>query len=175
MTPPPTRFPLIKKSPLIRSLLLGALLLLGSAGLSAYTLEEFQFDSPEQQAEFRDLIAKLRCLVCQNESLAGSQAELAQDLRKEVYRMMRAGQSQDEILDFLVERYGDFVLYDPPLKPSTYLLWFGPFLLIGIAGFVVVRTILNKKRAKDEPISEAERQRLQALLDQQRDAPSSGS
>lgn len=167
--------PLIKMSRVIKSLALGALLLIGSGSLSAYTLEEFQFDSPEQQTEFRELIAKLRCLVCQNESLAGSQAELAQDLRNEVYRMMRAGQSQDEILDFLVERYGDFVLYDPPLKPSTYLLWFGPFVLIGIAGFVVVRTILAKKRAADEPISASEQERLKALLDNSPDSPSSSS
>jgi len=160
---------LIRTYPMIKALALGALLLLGSGSLGAYTLEEFQFDSPEQQAEFRELVAKLRCLVCQNESLAGSQAELAQDLRNEVYRMMRAGQSQDEILDFLVERYGDFVLYDPPLKPSTYLLWFGPFVLIGIAAFVVARTILSKKRAPDVPISETERERLKALLDTQRD------
>lgn len=175
MTPPTTMSSPTKMSPLIRSLLIGALLLLGSGSLSAYTLEEFKFDSPQQQEEFRELIAKLRCLVCQNESLAGSQAELAQDLRNEVYRMMRAGQSQDEILDFLVERYGDFVLYDPPLKPSTYLLWFGPFVLIGIAGFVVVRTILSKKRASDKPISESEQARLQDLLDNNTDNPSSGS
>ena len=162
-------------SPLIKSLLLGLSLLLGSGSLSAYTLEEFEFESPEQQAEFRELIGKLRCLVCQNESLAGSQAELAQDLRNEVYRMMRAGQSQDQILDFLVDRYGDFVLYDPPLKPSTYLLWFGPFVLIGIAAFVAVRTIMHKKQAPDEPMSDAERERLQSLLDVERDKPSSGS
>ncbi len=162
-------------TPLIKSLALGLLLLLGSGSLSAYTLEEFEFESPEQQAEFRDLIAKLRCLVCQNESLAGSQAELAQDLRNEVYRMMRAGQSQDEILDFLVDRYGDFVLYDPPLKPSTYLLWFGPFVLIGIAAFVAVRTILHKKQAPDEAMSDADRERVQALLDADRHGPSSGS
>jgi len=162
-------------TPLMKSLALGLLLLLGSGSLSAYTLEEFEFESPEQQAEFRDLIAKLRCLVCQNESLAGSQAELAQDLRNEVYRMMRAGQSQDEILDFLVDRYGDFVLYDPPLKPSTYLLWFGPFVLIGIAAFVAVRTILHKKQAPDEAMSDADRERVQALLDADRHGPSSGS
>lgn len=160
---------------LTRSFALGLVLLLGSAGLGAYTLEEFEFESPEQQAEFRELIGKLRCLVCQNESLAGSQAELAQDLRNEVYRMMRAGQSQDEILDFLVDRYGDFVLYDPPLKPSTYLLWFGPFVLIGIAGFAVVRTLMHKKRSAEAPISETERARLQALLDSQTDRSSSGT
>jgi cytochrome c-type biogenesis protein CcmH len=150
-----------------------ALLLLTSSGVGAYTLEEFTFDSPAQEAQFRDLVAKLRCLVCQNESLAGSQAELAQDLRNEVYEMMRAGQSEDEILAFLVDRYGDFVLYDPPLKPSTYLLWFGPFVLIGIGAVVAFRTILSKKQAPEPEVSEAERARIDALLNADRDNPSS--
>jgi cytochrome c-type biogenesis protein CcmH len=154
--------------PPIKALLFSMLLLAGSAA-SAYTLEEFTFDSPQQQAEFRELIGKLRCLVCQNESLAGSQAELAQDLRKEVYRMMRAGQSQDEVLDFLVARYGDFVLYDPPLKPSTYVLWFGPFLLIGIGAVFMVRALLRKKATPDAGISEDDRRRLQDLLAERSD------
>ena len=151
-------------SPLIRTLLIAALLTFAGAA-SAYTLEEFQFDSPAQEAQFRELISKLRCLVCQNESLAGSQAELAQDLRNEVYRMLRAGQSEDEILDFLVARYGDFVLYDPPLKPSTYVLWFGPFVIIGIAAFFMLRAVLRRKPSTEADISDAERERLRALLD----------
>jgi len=150
-------------SSLIKTLLL-SILLLGAASVGAYTLEEFTFDSPRQQEEFRELIGKLRCLVCQNESLAGSQAELAQDLRNEVYKMMRAGQSQDQILDFLIARYGDFVLYDPPLKPSTYLLWFGPFILIGIGAVFMVRALLRKKATPDQGLSDAERQRLADML-----------
>jgi cytochrome c-type biogenesis protein CcmH len=150
-------------SPLIRSLVVAAMLL-SAAAASAFTLEEFQFDSPQQEQQFRELIGKLRCLVCQNESLAGSQAELAQDLRNEVYKMMRAGQSEDEILDFLIARYGDFVLYDPPLKPSTYVLWFGPFVLIGIGAVFMVRALLQKKAATDRDLSDEERQRLQDLL-----------
>jgi len=78
--------------------------------------------------------------------------------------MMRAGQSQDEVLDFLVARYGDFVLYDPPLKPSTYVLWFGPFLLIGIGAVFMVRALLRKKATPDAGISEDDRRRLQDLL-----------
>ncbi|WP_295542132.1 cytochrome c-type biogenesis protein [uncultured Thiohalocapsa sp.] len=151
-------------SPLIRPLLFAALLAV-TAAAPAYTLEEFKFDSPAQEQEFRALIAKLRCLVCQNESLAGSQAELAQDLRNEVYRMLRAGQSEDEILDFLVARYGDFVLYDPPLKPSTYVLWFGPFVIIGVAAFFMVRSVLRRKPTGDDAMSDAERERLRTLLD----------
>ncbi|MBK1704003.1 cytochrome c-type biogenesis protein [Halochromatium glycolicum] len=153
--------PLLPTALLLASLLSG--LLFGGVA-AAYTLEEFEFDSPAQQEQFRELIGKLRCLVCQNESLAGSQAELAQDLRNEVYEMMRAGQSEDAILDFLVARYGDFVLYDPPLKPSTYLLWFGPFVLIGIGAVVVIRTLLSKKTTPDQPVTEADRARIDELL-----------
>jgi cytochrome c-type biogenesis protein CcmH len=152
-----------------------ALCLLAPAALtpppaSAFTLEEFQFESPAEEKRFRDLISKLRCLVCQNESLEGSQADLAQDLRKEVYGMMREGQGNQEIIDFLVERYGDFVLYEPPLKPSTYVLWFGPFVLLGLGGLLLLRALAAKKAEPDASLSEAERNRLAALL-----APGGGS
>ena len=139
-------------------------LLLAGSTVGAYTLEEFTFDEPAQTEEFRDLIGELRCLVCQNESLAGSQADLAQDLRKEVYRLFKEGKSRDEIVDFLVARYGDFVLYDPPLKPSTYVLWLGPFVLIGIGAFFLARTLLGKRQSSDKELSEEEKQRLRELL-----------
>lgn len=129
-----------------------------------YTLEEFTFDDPAKQAEFRGLIDQLRCLVCQNESLSASQAELAQDLRREVYEMMRAGKSKAEVVDFLVARYGDFVLYSPPIRPSTYVLWFGPLALGLLGAFVVLRTIRGKAKERDAELSEAERQRLAGLL-----------
>ena len=138
--------------------------LLAAPLASAYTLEEFQFDDARQAEEFRDLIDELRCLVCQNESLAGSQAELAQDLREEVYRMMKEGQPRDEVVEFLVARYGDFVLYDPPLKLSTYPLWFGPLLLAGIGGFVLLRALRKKKHTVEKDLSDEERKRLQELL-----------
>lgn len=138
--------------------------LLGGTAVQAYTLEEFTFESPAKEAEFRDLIGKLRCLVCQNESLAGSQADLAQDLRKEVYKMMSEGKSKDEVLEFLIARYGDFVLYEPPIKPSTYLLWFGPFLLTALGGFLLVRTLRRKGAEPEQTISAAETDRLQQLL-----------
>ncbi len=109
---------------------------------------------------------ELRCLVCQNESLAGSHAELAQDLRREIRKMIAEGKSDKEILDFMVGRYGDFVRYSPPVKPSTWLLWGGPFLLLvgGIGGLVVFL-----RRRKDSPapsgLSEEERRRADALLE----------
>lgn len=138
--------------------------LLAVSWVGAYTLEEFEFDDRAQTDAFRELIEEIRCLVCQNESLAGSQAELAQDLREEVYRMFKEGKTRDEIVDFLVARYGDFVLYDPPLKPSTYVLWFGPFLLIGVSAFFLVRALVRKKRSPDRELSREEQQRLQELI-----------
>lgn len=138
--------------------------LLVAPSLGAYTLEEFKFQDPAQAEDFRRLTAELRCLVCQNESLAGSQADLAQDLRKEVYRLLQSGKSRQEVITFLVDRYGDFVLYDPPLKPSTYPLWFGPLLLAGVGGLFLLLTLRKKKEAREEALSPEERQRLQALL-----------
>ncbi|WP_296805326.1 cytochrome c-type biogenesis protein [Thiocapsa sp.] len=151
----------------VRKLSLSLALLAGTlafGNLSAYTLEEFKFEQPGQHEAFRDLIAKLRCLVCQNESLAGSQAGVAQDLREEVYRMMLEGQSDEEIVTFLVDRYGDFVLYEPPIKPSTYILWFGPFIFLGVGGYLLFRTLGRKKDEPEEDLTEAERARLQRLL-----------
>jgi cytochrome c-type biogenesis protein CcmH len=147
---------------LLPALLLTACLTAPLVG--AYTLEEFQFDDPDQAAEFRGLIEELRCLVCQNESLAGSQADLAQDLREEVYRLMQSGKSRDEVIEFLVSRYGDFVLYDPPLKLSTYPLWFGPLILAGIGALFLWRALRTKKQAEDRELSQAEQERLQRLL-----------
>lgn len=154
--------------PLIPTKALQALLLAGlltaTAIAGAYTLEAFTFEDPAQEAAFHELISELRCLVCQNESLAGSQAELAQDLRQVVYEQLKAGEHKDRIIDFLVARYGDFVLYDPPLKPSTYLLWFGPILLIAAGALVLIRALLRKQQAPDRPLSEQEQRRLQTLL-----------
>lgn len=137
---------------------------IGCGTARAYTLEEFTFADPARTAEFRTLIGELRCLVCQNESLAGSQAGVAQDLRMEVYRMMQEGKSRQDVIDFLVARYGDFVLYEPPLKASTVILWFGPFLFVGLAGWLLFRTLQRKKAEPEQDLSEAERARLQQLL-----------
>ena len=145
-------------------LLLAAALSLDTA--HAYTLEEFTFQDPAKTAEFQDLVGELRCLVCQNESLAGSQAGVAQDLRKEVYRMMQEGKSRQEVIDFLVARYGDFVLYEPPFRPSTYLLWFGPFLFVGLGGVLLMRTLQRKKSEPEQDLTDAEQARLRQLLAQ---------
>lgn len=124
-------------------------------------------DDPELEQRVQKLSEELRCLVCQNESLAGSRAELANDLRREVRDLMKAGKSDKEIVDFLVQRYGDFVLYRPQLKSTTYLLWFGPFLLLagGAAGFVFY---LKRRRARvaaeEQPLSAEDHAKAEALL-----------
>jgi cytochrome c-type biogenesis protein CcmH len=110
---------------------------------------------------------ELRCLVCQNESLSGSHAELAQDLRREIRKMIGEGKTDQEILDFMVARYGDFVRYRPPMKPTTWLLWGGPFVLL--AGGIAALIAFLRRRVKEEAapvLSEEERRRAAALLDQ---------
>jgi len=141
------------------------LLVLGSSPVHATaTLESFKFADEAGEQHFKDLIAELRCLVCQNQSLADSDAELAHDLRAEVYEMVQAGKTDEEIIEFLVERYGDFVLYSPPMKPSTYLLWFGPFLLMIIAAVLLLRAVRRQERTQAAEISAADRERLDNLL-----------
>jgi len=129
-----------------------------------YTLEQFSFDTPQQAAEFRALLTELRCVVCQNETLAVSQADVAQIMREEVYRLVREGRDEAQIKGYLVDRYTDHVLYDPPLKPSTYLLWFGPFLLIAVGAWLLIRTLLLKRHDPDYSLSGTEQERLRALL-----------
>ena len=145
--------------------ILALCLLLGTGPVPAgVTLEAFKFDTKAEEQHFRDLIEGLRCLVCQNQSLADSDAELAHDLRAEVYEMIQAGKSDDEIVEFLVERYGDFVLYNPPIKPANYLIWFGPFVLLLIAGFLLLRAVRRQKQTAATDITPEERARLDAVL-----------
>lgn len=108
---------------------------------------------------------ELRCLVCQNESLAGSRADLALDLRREVRNLIKSGKTDAEIKDFLVSRYGDFVLYRPPVKPTTWLLWFGPLVLLLGALWVLISTIRRNQQQKVPPVLDAQqRAKAQALL-----------
>src|SRR5487761_1992159 len=93
---------------------------------------------------------EMRCLVCQNESLAGSRADLAEDLRREIRAQIRQGKSDQEVMEFMVTRYGDFVRYRPPVKPTTWLLWFGPFLLLVAAVGLLVRVLRRRNRLSPE-------------------------
>ena len=122
-------------------------------------------EDPVVEQRLIHISEELRCLVCQNESLAGSQAELAQDLRREVRDLIKQGNSDQQIKDFLVSRYGDFVLYRPQIKPSTWLLWGGPFVLL-IVGLVVLVSYLRRrsKLIVEAPLSEEDRKRAEILL-----------
>jgi cytochrome c-type biogenesis protein CcmH len=144
---------------------IAALLLCAWLGVAGATINAYEFDSPEKEAMFRRLSEELRCLVCQNQNLADSNAELAQDLRREIYRMVEAGQDEKAVVDFMVTRYGDFVLYRPPVNPTTYLLWIGPFVLFAVGAATLV--IMVRNRAKSDvggKLSAEERQRLDSLL-----------
>jgi cytochrome c-type biogenesis protein CcmH len=112
------------------------------------------------------LAEELRCLVCQNQSIAESNAELALDLRRQINEQIAAGRSDREIIDFMVERYGDFVLYRPPVKATTLVLWGGPFLLLAGGVVVLVRTLRARRRrmAEETPLTEEERRRAEAML-----------
>ncbi|MDP1605124.1 MAG: cytochrome c-type biogenesis protein CcmH [Rhodocyclaceae bacterium] len=124
-------------------------------------------EDPAVEARLVKISTELRCLVCQNESLAGSQAELAQDLRREVRDLIKQGNSDQQVKDFLVSRYGDFVLYRPQLKPSTWLLWGGPFVLLIVGLAVLVNYLRRRSRLigdGEAPLSEAEKQRAEVLL-----------
>lgn len=129
--------------PFLMLLLIGFLITPARAAIEAY-----EFDSPEMEADYNQLVDELRCLVCQNQNLAGSDADLAQDLRRETYEMLQQGKSQQEVVEFMVARYGDFVLYRPQFKSSTYLLWLGPFLLLVAVLIIVVRRL----RAAAKPV-----------------------
>ena len=121
-------------------------------------------DAATEQRLFA-ISSELRCLVCQNESIAGSNAELANDLRREIRTMIRDGKSDAEIMDFMVSRYGDFVRYRPPLKGSTLLLWFGPVLLFVVALGAMVRYLRRRTAVPTPPLSDAQRREAQRLLD----------
>jgi len=108
------------------------------------------FENKNLEERYYFLIEEIRCLVCQNQSLADSNAPLAQDLRNEIFKMIQANKSNIEIMEFLVERYGDFILYRPPLKKNTWLLWFGPFLFLVIGFFVAVFVIKKQSRESQE-------------------------
>ena len=124
-------------------------------------------DPPDPAVEQRlaKLSQELRCLVCQNETLADSRADLAEDLREEIRTQIRAGKSDQEIIAFLTQRYGDFILYRPPVRPTTYLLWFGPFVLL-LAGLAILFRYVKRRKdmIEEKPLSNADRAQAEKLL-----------
>lgn len=138
------------------------LLLLVAACLGASAIDGFDFPDAETAARYQRLITEFRCPKCLNESIASSGAPIAVDLRRTVRRLMEEGATDEAIRDHLQARYGDFVLYDPPFKPSTWFLWFSPVLLALVAAYVVAR--VARRRAVSAP-SDAERERARRLIE----------
>jgi cytochrome c-type biogenesis protein CcmH len=133
---------------------------------SAQGMELRQFDDADKQRRYESLIKELRCLVCQNQSLADSDADLAKDLRDEVYDIIQSGKDEQEAAQFLVDRYGDFVLYRPPLKATTSLLWLGPVALLLVGAAFLLRRSKRRGAGGDQPeLTQEERLRLQSLKD----------
>ena len=129
-------------------------------------IEPLTFKDSDHESQYRRLLAEVRCLVCQNQSLAESNAGLAGDLREIIYEQVQSNASDEEIVDFLVSRYGDFVLYRPPVRKSTYLLWYGPLALIIVGGAVVLMMIRKRGKIKPTVLSKDEQKEIEDLLDQ---------
>jgi len=122
-------------------------------------------EDPQIEQRMKNLTEQLRCLVCQNETLADSRADLAEDLRKQIREQMKAGKSDKEIIAYLTDRYGDFVLYKPPVKATTYLLWFGPFVFL-IGGTIILYRFVRRRREMihEEPLTADERKQAEEIL-----------
>ncbi|MFC3609568.1 cytochrome c-type biogenesis protein [Stutzerimonas tarimensis] len=145
-------------------------LLLLACSLGAYAaIDTYEFQSEAERERYRTLTEELRCPKCQNQNIADSNAPIAMDLRQEIFRMLEDGRSNSEIVEYLVDRYGEFVRYRPPINAQTILLWFGPAVLLLVGFGVVAGIVIRKRRASAEPagktLTEAERQRLANLLD----------
>lgn len=153
----------------MKRLLIGLSLLLALVGVAHAAIDTYEFASEAERARYRQLTEELRCPKCQNQNIADSDAPIAMDLRAEIYRKLEAGDSNAQIIDYLVARYGDFVLYKPPVTRRTLLLWYGPAALL-FGGFMLVGVIvLRRRKAGVEAstgLSSNEQQRLAQLLEQ---------
>jgi len=129
-------------------------------------VEVYQFDSDQQRQRYQSFVDDLRCPKCQNQNLAGSDSPIASDLRRELHDLLKNGMSDKEIVDFMVDRYGDYVLYSPRLQPNTWLLWFAPLALLLVGGLVIAMIVRRRNTSAPErtPLTKTEQDRLNALL-----------
>ena len=153
----------------MRILLLLSLLFLSVVSIASIDLK--QFETPQQEEDYRELIFELRCLVCQNQNLADSNAELAVDLRRQTYEMISSGKSKQDVIDYMVERYGEFVLYRPPFNLSTLFLWVGPFIFLGASIAILLKLIRGRKQQAPIHLDESEKEKMRSLLDDAQDKP----
>ena len=142
-------------------------------GIAHAAIDTYEFANDAERERFRELTKELRCPKCQNQDIADSNAPIATDLRREIFRMLGEGKDNQQILDFMVARYGDFVLYKPALTSKTAVLWFGPLALL-VGGLVVIGVIVGRRRrtgqvAGSDTLSAEERKRLDTLLDKTKD------
>ena len=138
-------------------------LLLSVASLHA-AVEVVEFSDSEKERRYKSLINELRCLVCQNQNIAASNADLAKDLRQQVYQRIQRGETNQQIIEFMVARYGDFVLYKPPVKSKTLLLWFGPFVLLVVGIGAMVFFIRSRSKRVEPPVDTESLERVRRLL-----------
>ena len=146
---------------------------LALSGVAHGAIDTYEFANDAERARFRELTQELRCPKCQNQDIADSNAPIATDLRREIFRMLGEGKDNQQILDFMVSRYGDFVLYKPALTSKTVVLWFGPLALL-VGGLVVIGVIVGRRRRTEQAegsdtLSAEERKRLDTLLDKTKD------
>ena len=146
---------------------------LALTGIAHAAIDTYEFANDAERARFRELTQELRCPKCQNQDLADSNAPIATDLRREIFRMLGEGKDNQQIIDFMVDRYGDFVRYKPALTSKTVVLWFGPLALL-VGGVVVIGVIVGRRRRTaraeaSDTLSAEERQRLDTLLDKNKD------
>ena len=138
---------------------------------SSWAVDARQFENKQQQETYQVLIEQLRCMVCQNQNIAGSNAELAKDLRRQVHEMVSAGKTEQDVVDYMVERYGDFVVYNPQFQVKTWLLWLGPVFFI-IIGFIVVIVYAKRNRkSENHKIDDQQKDRLRKLLENEDKTP----
>ncbi|WP_354624000.1 cytochrome c-type biogenesis protein [Psychromonas sp. MME2] len=130
---------------------------------SANAIDSFEFDNPQQEQLFLDLSKQLRCPKCQNQNISDSNAELAKDLRNKTYELVKQGKSEEQVIDYMVARFGNFVRYDPPMTPATIFLWLGPLIFI-VLGFYILYRQINSQNKTDDPLNNNDAKRLQTLL-----------
>ncbi|TVO73016.1 cytochrome c-type biogenesis protein [Sedimenticola selenatireducens] len=147
---------------MFKSFLLIATLFLPA--MSSASIEIIEFEEPAKEQLYMKLINELRCLVCQNNNLADSNAELAQDMRRKTLEMVKSGSTYDDVVNYMVRRYGDFVLFRPPFKNTTILLWIGPYLLLGGGITLMFLIILTQTKKKNNISDEVDYQRVRKLL-----------
>ncbi|MDN7136685.1 cytochrome c-type biogenesis protein CcmH [Pseudidiomarina sp. 1ASP75-14] len=155
-----------------KATLVAALLVVLAAAVAtsvqAQETEVYTFEEPAKDALFKELITELRCPKCQNQSIADSDAELARDLRDRTYLMVQRGASKQEVIDYMVARYGDFVHYQPPMTVATSILWWGPFAVLAIGALVVLVRVRSQRKTEVE-LSDEDRARLEHLRSAQQE------